>query len=142
MSERDWLLREIQVREELLGLYARLRDLDSGAPRAPAAVPPPAAPPAAPQSRPRGEPVAKIPYQVVQGPGGAVAPIVDLSSVQHLIQGGPEARRALELNIADMVAALHHGHPVQDGALRYSSSGRPEPSAQPVVPDPGGVGVR
>lgn len=119
MSERDWLLREIQVREELLGLYARLRALEASAA-------PPAAPP--PPAQPRGESVARIPYQVVQGPGGAVAPVVDLSAIQHLLQGGPEVRRALEANIADMVAALHQGRPVQDGALRYSANGRPVPA--------------
>lgn len=143
MSERELLLKEIELTERLLGLYSKLRQLPAPVP-APAAAPPSPRPPtpyeeARAKVPPTAKPVAQIAIPMVQGPNGAAAPMVDLSSVAHLIQGPPEQRAQLERNIADMVAALASGKPLQNGELRYYPGEVKPPTAQPVQDDPGGV---
>lgn len=112
MDERELLLKEIELTERLLGLYRRLREL--GPSREPAPSVRTAGPP-----RPKGEVVARIPVPVVQGPGGAVAPLVDLSSVAHLVQGGPEALKDLEDKLASAIAQIpSDAEPGSQGTVR------------------------
>lgn len=112
MDERELLLREIEATESLLRLYARLRGLS------PSPAPAPSARTAGPP-QPKGEVVARIQVPVVQGPGGAVAPVVDLSSVAHLVQGGPDALRDLERSIADVIAQIPpDAQPGSQGTVR------------------------
>lgn len=147
MSERELLLKEIELTERLLALYSKLRSLPAQE-AAPAIAPPPRpqAPTPYEEARskvpPTARPIAQIPIPMVQGPNGAAAPMVDLSSVAHLIQGPPEHRAQLERNIADMVAALANGKPLQNGELKYYPGAVQPPTPQPVQDDPGGVAVR
>lgn len=72
----------------------------------PVQAPPPQAQAQQYPQPPKGEVVARIAVPVVQGPNGAAAPVVDLSQIAHLVQGGPDALAALQRQIADVISQI------------------------------------
>ena len=102
MSERERLLREIQVREELLALYGRLRELDSKAPPTPW----PGASPnkANPQPPPASFEDGLMDITMACGPNGAVEP--DLTALEHVIRKKFRAKEGRDPGEAEVVSIL------------------------------------
>jgi len=102
MSERDRLLREIALREELLGLYALLRQADGTPP-----TPWPGASPnkASPQEvRGIASPPEGVEVAMVTGPNGAVEP--DMTNVERVVRQAFRARNGRDPSEGEVVGML------------------------------------
>lgn len=110
MSDRSLLLQELAVLDRMACI---LRELNGGPPLQAQPAPQPA--PAPGSSRRH---VVTIPVGEVIGPDGARAPVMDLSAIAHLVEGGPEKLRDLEQQLSQVWSQIpSNAQPGQTGKV-------------------------
>lgn len=110
-DRREMLMQELAVLDRMACI---LRELNGGPPlQAQPAQPQPAP---APGSNRRH--VVTIPVGEVIGPDGARAPVMDLSAIAHLVEGGPEKLRDLEQQLSQVWSQIpSNAQPGQTGKV-------------------------